>query len=161
MHGHEPSGTVQDRPRNRPEVAAEPAGHARGTSQESAEPAISHIAEPATAPNAPQAVVSESEVERSFTTVKQGISMATEVNIPLTVRGRKWNYQISDTLMVLAPFANHALTTMMLQMKFWDCGGLETARVINIDVSDDWVAATVPRFVHVEFGECSEIVTTL
>ena len=51
---------------------------------------------------------------------------------------------------------------MMLQMdSCWDCEGLETARVINIDALDDWVAATVPRIVHVEFGECSEIVTTL
>ena len=64
--------------------------------------------------------------------------MATEMNIPLTFRDCQWNCHIGDTLMVLAPFANHALTTMMLQLNCWDCGVLETARVIEID--DGWVA---------------------
>ena len=119
------------------------------------------MAELATAPNAPQVVVSESEVERSFTTVKQGISMVTEMNIPVTFRGRQWNCHVGDTLMVLAPFANHAPTTMMLKMNCDDCDGLEKAKVIRIDSMDDWVSATVPRFVPIECGEFSEIVTTL
>ena len=150
---HARAGSVRNRPgpsaEPAAELAAEPAGHARGTSKEPAKPAISQIAEPATAPNAPHAVVSESEVERSFTTtVKQGISMATEMTIPLTFRGRQWNSHIGDTLMVLTPFANHALTTMMLQMKCWVCGILEKAKVTRIDSMDDWVTATVPRLVH-------------
>ena len=41
------------------------------------------------------------------------ISMGTEMRIPLTLRGRQWKCHIGDKLMVLAPFANHALTTMM------------------------------------------------
>ena len=53
--------------------------------------------------------------------------MATAMNIPLTFRGRQWNCKIGDTLMALAPFANHALTTMMLQM---DCGGIDLLRSV-------------------------------
>ena len=43
------------------------------------------------------------------------------------------NYEIGDTLMVLASFANHELTTMMLQLNCEDCGELETATVTKID----------------------------
>ena len=43
------------------------------------------------------------------------------------------NYEIGDSLMVLASFANHELTTMMLQLNCEDCGELETATVTKID----------------------------
>ena len=56
------------------------------------------------------------------------------------------NYEIGDTLMVLASFANHELTTMMLQLNCEDCGELETATVIELTLS-------LPQFVHVEFGD--------
>ena len=36
--------------------------------------------------------------------------MATEMRIHVTFRGRQWNCHIGDTLIVLAPFANQALT---------------------------------------------------
>ena len=61
-------------------------------------------------------------------------------------------------MMVLAPFAYHALTTMVLQMNCEDCDGIETARVTKIGALHSHT-----RWLHVEFGECSEIVimTTL
>ena len=61
------------------------------------------------------------------------------------------NYEIGDTLMVLASFMNHAPTTMMLQLNCEDCDGLETATVTKIDAlhSTGWL----PRLVHVAFGE--------
>ena len=67
---------------------------------------------------------------------------------PLTLRERRMadrNYEIGDTLMVLASFANHELTTMMLQLNCEDCGELETATVIELHY--------LPQFVHVEFGD--------
>ena len=59
------------------------------------------------------------------------------------------NYEIGDSLMVLASFANHELTTMMLQLNCEDCDGLATAAVTKIDVlhSTGWL----PRLVHVAF----------
>ena len=88
----------------------------------------------------------------------------TELNIPLTFRDSdrhgQWNCQVGDvdTLMVLAQFASHVLTTMMLavQMNCEDCDGLETARVSKIDtlhLHTQW------PWLHVEFGECSQVVT--
>ena len=73
--------------------------------------------------------------------------MATEMSIPVTFRGRQWKCHIGDTLMVLAPLANYALTTMMLQMNCWDCGVLEKAKVVEINALQPprW-----PRFVHFE-----------
>ena len=61
------------------------------------------------------------------------------------------NYEIGDTLMVLASFANRALTTMMMQLNCENCDGLETATVTKIDAlqSTGWL----PQFVHVAFGE--------
>ena len=69
------------------------------------------------------------------------------------------NYEIGDTLMVLAPFANRALTTMMLQLNCEDCDGPETVTVTKIDAlqSTGWL----PQFVHAAFCEKSGIVTTL
>ena len=85
--------------------------------------------------------------------------MATEMSIPLTLRERRMadrNYEIGDPLMVLASFANHELTTMMLQLNcedcsFLECGEFETAAVTKIDAlqSTGWL----PQFVHVEFGD--------
>ena len=80
--------------------------------------------------------------------------MATEMSIPLTLRGRRMadrNYKIGDTLMVLASFMNHALTTMLLQLNCEICDGLETATVTTIDALDS--TGWLPQFVHVAFGE--------
>jgi hypothetical protein len=74
--------------------------------------------------------------------------MATEMSIPLTLRERRMadrNYEIGDSLMVLASFANHELTTMMLQLNCEDCGELETATVIELHY--------LPQFLNVEFGD--------
>ena len=87
--------------------------------------------------------------------------METAMSIPLTLRGRQWKCHIGDKLMVLAPFANHALTTMMLQMNCDVCDGLEKAKVIEIDSMACWVSAKWPREVHIECGERSEIATRL
>ena len=61
------------------------------------------------------------------------------------------NYEIGDSLMVLASFANHELTTMMLQLNCDNCGEHETATVTKIDAlqSTGWL----PQMVHVEFGD--------
>ena len=82
--------------------------------------------------------------------------MTTEMSIPLTLCDRRMadrNYEIGDmyTLMVLASFAKHELTTMMLQLNCEDCGELETAVVTKIDAlqSTGWL----PQLVHVAFGE--------
>ena len=80
--------------------------------------------------------------------------MATEMSIPLTLRDRRMadrNYEIGDTLMVLASFAKHELTTMMLQLNCEDCGELETATVTKIDALQS--TGPLPQFVHVEFGD--------
>ena len=61
------------------------------------------------------------------------------------------NYEIGDSLMVLASFANHELTTMMLQLNCDNCGERETATVTKTDAlqSTGWL----PQMVHVEFGD--------
>ena len=84
--------------------------------------------------------------------------MATEMSVPVTFRGRQWNCHIGDTIRVFAPFVNHTLTTMMLQMNCYDCGVLEKEKVVEIEPLQP---PRFPRFVHFEFGGCPEIATTL
>jgi hypothetical protein len=85
----------------------------------------------------------------------------TAMSILLIVNGHRWDCYVGDTLTVLAPFANHALTTMMMQMNCEVCDDITEAKVTEIDSIALWLCAKWPRLVHIKCGECSEIATPL
>lgn len=84
------------------------------------------------------------------------------MSILLIVNGHRWDCYVGDTLTVLAPFANHALTTMMMQMNCEVCDDITKAKVTEIDSMALSVGSRPgSRLVHIKCGECSEIATPL